>query len=122
MSYWKAAPQGIDRAPAMQGEPTIYVTRERWEASVEKEIPMPLAWGEPFDGQLVDLAELLPVMHDPAALDAFSERGGAGLWPIEPMTEEEVQLIQTLGFEFVELDQYGVVFATLQTEKAHPAF
>lgn len=118
MRHWKLAMDGINLLPVMQGEPCAYVTRERWEIASESSVPMPFSWAEPFDGQLVDLGELLPVMYDPAALDAFTSEGGPGLWPVEPMTEEEVQISIENGDEFIEFEQ--VLFATPQPRGGAP--
>lgn len=90
-SYWKCT-TGFDSGPVLKGKPCYWVPKDLWNAAELSITPLRLDKNVPYDAELATQGLIKPCFLDQAAMD-FSGENGPGLWPMVPLTEEELKIV-----------------------------
>jgi hypothetical protein len=90
-SYWKCT-TGFDCGPVLKGNPCYWALCSEWELAVKNITPIKLEQSVQYNEDLTNQGLLKPCFIDHAAMD-FSGDEGPGLWPMEPLTDEELKVV-----------------------------
>lgn len=85
-SYWKCT---TECDFVLKGNPLYWALCSEWELAVKNIIPLKLEQSVQYNEELANQGLIKPCFIDPAAMD-FSGETGPGLWPMEPLTKEEL--------------------------------